>query len=145
ALCKKQREIHKSSSLVPYFDLISSNILLKKDAQVEALEVIKNATYAVGNTEIAPLIKLKHALMLLDSNDALTIEEGLKELTALTQDTHSRIHDMALYQLGRYFFAINENEKAKDTWKLLIEQSNMHSVSSSPWATLAQQKINQLL
>jgi predicted negative regulator of RcsB-dependent stress response len=145
ALCTKQKEIHRSSSLAPYFDLVCSDALLKKGANAEALETVKNAAHSVQNNEIAPLIKLKHALMLLDSDDQLVAEAGLQKLTLLAQDTHSRIHDMVLYQLGRYFFAMHENEKAKNTWKQLIEQAELNTAAPSPWAALAQQKLNQLL
>jgi hypothetical protein len=145
ALCTKQKEIHRSSSLVPYFDLVCSDALLRKGANTEALETARNAADSVKNNEIAPLIKLKHALMLLDSTDQLARQEGLQRLTILAEDTHSRIHDMVLYQLGRYFFAVHENEKAKETWKKLTDQADLNTVSPSPWVTLAQQKLNQLL
>lgn len=145
ALCTKQKEMHKSSALAPYFDLLCSDAFLKQNSPKEALETIQHAAFSVKNNEIAPLIKLKHALMLLDSTDKQLAEEGLQRLTALAQDTHSKTHDLVLYQLGRYFFAIGENEKAKDAWKKLTAQVELNSTSPSPWATLAQQKLNQLL
>lgn len=145
AICKKNKNDHRSSQLAPYFDLICSNALLKKGFSEEALVLMEQAASTSERNDISYLIKTKYALMLLENNDEALRSKGLENLIALSEDTKNNTRDMALYQLGRYFFAINDFNKAKDTWSQLLTINTMVTSSPSPWTTLAQQKINQIL
>lgn len=144
-LCTEKKKIHGSSPLAPYFTFICSDALLKKGNFAESLELMKEVAHSVQSNDIAPLIKTKYALMLLDSTDELMRSQGVEKLTALAEDTSNKSSDMAQYHLGRYFFAINDHEKAKEIWVKLVSNTVMTTIAPSPWVTLAQQKLNQLL
>lgn len=145
AKCKQQKNTHSSSHLAPYFDLLCSDALLKKGLQEEALLVMEQAANSTPYTDLGALVKTKYALMLLESNDQSVRSKGLEKLIALSEDTKNKTRDFALYQLGRYFFADNDFQKAKDSWSKLVSINTIVNGSPSPWVTLAQQKLNQLL
>ncbi|RTL06628.1 hypothetical protein EKK58_04840 [Candidatus Dependentiae bacterium] len=145
AKCKELKNDHHASDLAPYFDLLCSNALLKKGLPDEALTAMEQAANNAPYNDLGILVKTKYALMLLESNDQSISAKGLEKLTALSADTKNKMRDLALYQLGRYFFAVDDFQKAKDTWSQLVSMNTIVNGAPSPWVALGQQKLNQLL
>lgn len=136
---------YASTSYAPYFLLFQVNLLLHDDKKDQALPVLEKALILLKNSPLIDLFATKYALMLLDEPGQAEQDKGLKELIALAHNTQNNYRDYALYYLGRYYFLNNKNNDAKIVWQELIDSQSIEQVSPSPWAQLAQQKIDQII
>jgi len=90
------------------------------------------------------LLSIKRALIQLDSEDSKIREEGTQELVTLARDTTNPFHDMALFYLGRYYWATNKVEEAKKIWQELVDNRWMDAVNPSPWMHEAKASLAQI-
>src|SRR5207244_3366268 len=64
-------QAHSRSYLYPYFLLFQADALLKQDKKIDALGVMEKALAAASVKDpLQPLLKLKSALIKIDSDDA---------------------------------------------------------------------------
>jgi predicted negative regulator of RcsB-dependent stress response len=145
ALCAEKKAQHKSSNLASYFDLVHGDVLYKSGNFHGAVNAMKEASKRHGKNDISYLIRLKCALMQVDSDQAEWQNEGKEALIKLSEEKQNSMVDLALYQLGRYYYTHNEIEQAKKVWQTLADHSASSNHEPSAWASRAQQKLNQLL
>jgi tetratricopeptide (TPR) repeat protein len=134
------------SYLEPYFSLFQANAMIKEGKLDDAIGVMTNAIARMASDNLLlPLFEIKQALMQLDSALEATQEVGLKKLTELAQRVNNQYADMASFFLGNYYWSMNKLDEAKTVWQGLIEaQRKEQMVASSPWAQLAQMKLQQI-
>jgi predicted negative regulator of RcsB-dependent stress response len=146
ALFQEGAQKQSGSYLAPYFLVFQANALVKEGKIDEAIEIIEKALAGMSqDNPLVPLFEVKRALMQLDSTQAPIKEAGLKRLTELARDTNNTYADMALFYLGNYYWSINDLNQAKMVWEDLINiQLKEQLVSPSPWAQLAQIKLQQI-
>jgi hypothetical protein len=82
--------------------------------------------------------------MLLDTDDSSMQERGKSALLSLMQDEDNRYKDIAFYYLGRFYFVNDQLDSAQKIWKELVDSQHMEQAAYSPWASLAQQKLDQI-
>lgn len=145
-MCHAGYQKFSATKTANYILAVEVDALLAQDKQELALEKLTLLTSSLGNSPLYPLYALKRSLLILDMPDAALHEKALQEIEQLANDSKNIYADAAQYHLGAYYRLHNNNEKAIETWKALIaiNDSVTDVEARSPWATLAQQKINGL-
>lgn len=146
-MCQAGYEKHSTSKVAPYILDIQVDALLAQDKKEEAVDKLNLMISKVGNdSPLYPLYKLKLGLLKTDLTDEAVKTEGLHDLEQLAADTHNNYRDVAQYYLGSYYRQNGQQEKAVQVWKELIAMNENLSdkASTSPWAAMAQEKINGL-
>lgn len=145
-LFKVGAEQQSGSSLAPYFLAYQADSLLHGGKKEEALAVMNSVVDALSaKSPLYSLFKTKRAMMRLDAQDEAIREKGVAELIELGRNDQNIYKDMALYQLGNYYWSMQKKSDAIQVWQDLIDQYQYDLVSPSPWAQLAQQKMNKLI
>jgi len=140
-------EQHSGSSLYPYFLGFQADVLVQQGKKEQALDVLDKMMIALpSNKKLTPLFGMKRALLKLDMVNPALQQEGLQELIALARDEKNLFNDAAQYLLGNYYWNQNNIKEAQEVWQTLVQtQQDEHAlITSSPWAQLAQQKLQQL-
>jgi hypothetical protein len=139
-------EQHSSSSLAPYFLIFYADALLKQGKRYEALEKLDEAIKTVPpDSPLLFLYKTKQALIKMDDEGAVR-DEGLQELKLLAENEENKNRDMALYYLGLYYWAQDNVKEAQVIWQKLVNDFLTHEkIGSSPWAVLANTKLEQII
>ena len=138
---------HKNSSIAPLFLALRSDAQLKEGNDAAALDGLQQAISALpSDSPVVPLFKLKRALILLDSPDDTMQKNGLQELVVLARDKENQYNDMALFYLGRYYWAIDNVADAKKAWQELVDSGwSSHQVYPSPWIQEASDRLKQIV
>lgn len=147
AMCQAGYEKYRATKIAPYIVAIQVDALLADQKQQEALEKLDvMLTHLSTSSPLYNLYAMKHALLRLDMNDAALKEKGLADLEKLALDNSNIYNDAAQFYLGLYYREQGEQAKATETWKKLIALNDTISddQGKSPWAALAQEKINGL-
>ncbi|CAN5187767.1 hypothetical protein BH09DEP1_BH09DEP1_8490 [soil metagenome] len=147
AMCQSGYEKHSTSKVAPYILNIQVDALLNQDKKQEAMEVLSMMLSKVGNNSpLYPLYKLKLGLLKTDIADESVKTSGIQDLEQLASDTHNQYRDVAQYYLGSYYRENGQKDKAVTVWKELIAMNDNLSdkQAGSPWASMAQEKINGL-
>lgn len=136
---------HKTSNLAPFF------LALRADAQIQqkqyntAIATLQDAINVLpDDSPIGPLFKTKRALLLLDSSDEVLQQNGLQEIVQLARDKNNHYNDIALFYLGRYYWAKDALKEAKTAWQELVDNNTINAAYPSPWASQAQTALNQI-
>ena len=135
---------YASSHLAPYFTAYEVDALLKLGKKAEALASLDALIASLSSSN--PLInvyKTKRALLKFDMDDAVFLEEGIRELQQLATDVHNKDRDLAQFYLGLHYYVIDNLIEAKKVWQDLIELS-LDSQNPSPWAEQAKQRLESL-
>ncbi len=136
---------HKSSNIAPLFLALRADIQIKQDKLTEAIDTLQQVINALpDNSPISPLFKTKHALILLDSSDEAMQKSGLADMVLLARDKDNQYNDIALFYLGRYYWAQNNMQDAKKAWQELVDSSMMEKAYPSPWAIQATAALKQI-
>lgn len=146
-MCQAGYQKHSTSKVAPYILDIEVDALLAQDKKEEAVEKLNLMISKVGDhSPLYPLYKLKLGLLKTDVSDEAVKKDGLRDLEQLAADTHNNYRDVAQYYLGSYYRQNGQQEKAVQVWKELIAlNENLSDRSAtSPWAAMAQEKINGL-
>lgn len=146
-MCQAGYEKYSDTKVAPYILDIQADALLAQDKKEEAMEILSMMLSKVGNSSpLYSLYKLKLGLLKTDIADEATKTAGVQELEQLAADTHNQYRDVAQYYLGSYYREHGQKEKAVTVWKELIAMNDnlADKQSSSPWAAMAQEKINGL-
>ena len=136
---------HKTSNVAPLLLSLKADAQIKLGELVEAGNTVKQAINALPtDSKLVPLLSVKHALLQLDATDSELQKAGLQELIALARDKDNPYKDMALFYLGRYYWAHDEVEEARKSWQELEEGSVLERAYPSPWMHEAEQKLAQI-
>lgn len=136
---------HKNSTLAPLFLALRADIQVKQHNISSAVDMFAQVVQELPkDSPIAPLFKIKRALLLLDSADEALQKMGLDELLQVARDKENRYNDMALFYLGRYYWATNAIDEAKKVWQELVDDNAMNQAYPSPWAQEANRLVKQL-
>lgn len=137
---------YKNSLFGPYLLNFKAEAQLSQKKDEQALETVEKMVNTLDRSSVLyPFYKTKLALMKLDSADPATQDKGLKELEVLAYDKRNGNYDQALYYLGLYYWIEDNKEKAVSTWRHLVQELGAYeNEKASPWATLAEDKLNEL-
>ncbi len=145
---------YRSSSLAPYFLIMQSDIELRQGNCAEAVNMLEQAVNALNDERMRSLLKIKRALIQLDSSDQAMSEKGLQELIEQSRDVirdrepssygNNAYRDMALFYLGRYYWANNKIDEAQKAWQELVDAEWLDKSNPSPWANEAKATLQQL-
>jgi predicted negative regulator of RcsB-dependent stress response len=128
---------NKSSYLAPYFLFYQASALFNAGNQQEAITILDDAIKNLSGSPFLNMYKTKRALMLLDMNDVVSQERGLKELEAIAHDATNLQADLAQFYLGRYYWTHDRVDDAKKIWTELVESQKAEKIAASPWAAQA--------
>jgi hypothetical protein len=144
-LCKVGYEQHRSSSMAPYFLVVQAEALLEQGKKTEASQLYGQVVKEIPKkSPLYGLYATKHALLLIDMVDESLAQEGVTLLTELAHDTSNLTRDESLYYLGLYHWSKNSYELAKKAWQELVALRTTKESEQSPWAVLAQTKLQSL-
>lgn len=147
-MCQAGYEKFKDTKVAPYIIAIQVDALLAEQKQQEALDLLNVMITKIGTSSpLYPLYALKQALLKIDMTDTALNESGLKELEKLAADTNNIYNDAAQFYLGFYYKTHNNDQKAKEVWTNLvaINDAVTDEQARSPWASMAQEKMNGLI
>ena len=154
---------YKNTVYGPYIHMIEVDLLLQKGSVITGDrltgygDALRESVDELKDTPLYYLAKTKLILILLDSlYEQARIEHGasvdnnasaamITELTDIAYDQHNSYRDYALYYLGRYYFVVGNAVDAKRVWQDLIDMQRIEKTHRSPWATLAEEKITQIV
>lgn len=137
-----------NTNVAPYILSVEVDALLAEDKTQEALDRLNLMLSKIGTTSpLYGLFALKQALIKLDMPHLQ--ESALQELENLVAHDQNNFSDAAQYYLALYLQSresLNDQERARELWKKLaaINDTVTDSIGRSPWATMAQSKINGL-
>jgi hypothetical protein len=136
---------HSSSSLAPYFLALRADALMEQSKKDEAAAVMNQMMQKLSSSSpLYFLYKTKVALMKFDTSPQA--EAVLEELNALAYDKNNKNADIALYYTGYYYFHHKDLENAQKAWNNLIANYKTNDKNtSSPWAALAEYKLQQIV
>ena len=144
-LCSFGYEQHKSSSLAPYFKVFYADAVLREGDTQKALETLDEAiTSLPTNSPFVYVYKTKQALMRLDAEDNKIQEEGLTSLRELADNKENKNRDFALYYLGLYYWSQDAVAEATKVWQTLVDDVKHEKFGQSPWAQMAESKLEQI-
>lgn len=134
-------EKHRSSTVAPVLKAFLADALLQQGKKDEALAAMNDACTAMStSSSMYPYFAVKYALMRIDHGNEVSQVEGLKALEKLA-DKSNKNRDNALYQLGAYYAAHNDEQKAQTLWSELVASQTGTQDKWSNYAMMAQQKL----
>ena len=145
-LLKLGYDRHARSYIAPYFLAFQAQALIQQGKKQEALAAM-NAMVAAASAKspVFNLFKTKRALMMLDAEDESMQQQGLEELMQLGREAKNIYNDMALFYLGRYYWALDKIDEARTIWQELVDGQWHEQLAPSPWVQEAKQKLNQIV
>jgi hypothetical protein len=144
-LCKQGYEKNKRSDLAPFFLGLQAEALLQQHKQQEAADVLHAMNKAMpGSSSVAPLYGVKEALINLDNADEKIQEKGLEQLKSLANNNTNNNRDVALYYVGLYYWSTGNLEQARESWQTLMDVQQDNKMAQSPWAQLAEPKLQSI-
>lgn len=126
-----------SSSFGPYFKVFQADTALHQNKHDEAVVLLKEAVSKMSaKNPLYYLYRTKLALMLIDSKDAALHDEGAALLKHLAETSTNSYRDMALYYLGFYARAQDDQATVRTYWTQLMQDFGAESV----WAQLVNEQ-----
>ncbi len=131
---------HTGSYLAPYAHAFEADIYWYEGKKDEALAAMEKAVRGSAKSPLIYLLKTKTALMKLDANQE---QDGIAELSALSQDSKNPNADTAAFYLGYYYWSKKNEVKARESWQLLENFKDTKGMQrgTSPWLAIAQMKL----
>jgi predicted negative regulator of RcsB-dependent stress response len=139
---EKNYEKHSGSSLLPYYLSYKVKILLNQDKKEEALTELNKIITDIPGSPLLSLYQMEYALIQLDSNDNAVKTVGLDALRNLATDMNNKNRDSAQFYLGRYYWAMNDIDAARNVWQQLVDEQHDEKLAPSPWVSFVQDKLN---
>ena len=130
---EKSYDKHSSSSLLPYYFGYKVQILLAQDKKEEALVTLDTMISDMPGSPLLASYKMERALIQLDSDDGELEAVALQALKGLADDTDNIFRDSAQYYLGRYYWAHNNVDAAREVWQQLVDEQRDEKIAPSPW------------
>lgn len=145
-MCKLGYETNKSAMLAPYFLVVYANVLLAQQKKEEALSAMDDLIRQISSSSpFYYIFKTKYILMKMDTNDEAQQKIAVEELREIAYKPDNKNADEALYYLGEYYWIHKDVTNAQDVWQELIATYFTDIKNNqSPWAQLAQYKIQQI-
>lgn len=134
-------EQHRSAGIAPLFLAYEAEALVQLGKTEEAIKVLEQIITMLDNEQAKTFYMIKHALLLIDTNDKATVEKGIEVLKTIARDEQSVAHDTALYQLGTYYWYTKDFTEAKNYWNQLILKYGKQEKHPSPWVEVAKEKL----
>ncbi len=136
---------HKGSNLAPLFLSLKADAHIKRGEMVEGINTLQQAIDALpAGSPLLTLLQIKQSLIQLDADDDALSKVGLQQLILLARDKENSLKDMALFYLGRYYWAHDQIEDAKKTWQELEDSSWYDKAYPSPWMQEVKQKLKEI-
>ncbi len=136
---KFAHERHSSANTAPYLLAFQAQAVAKQGKLTDAIDVQSQLLDDVSRkSPMYPLFKMQRALMMLDTDDETMQQKGLQELIEVAQDKHNKFNDMALYYLGRYYWAKDDVGEAQKIWQELVDSHREEQIAPSPWVKAAE-------
>lgn len=138
---------NSGSDLAPFFLAIEAEALAEQGKVDQGREQLSLAVQAMSKSQpLTSFYMLKLARMQLESSDEATRKQGMDALQVLAQDTKALVQDEALYRLGALYVHEKNYEKARETFKQLIDAFKPYkdTPGESVWASLAQEQLDRL-
>lgn len=133
---------NKSSTLAPYFLALQADAFIYQEKQQEALGLLKQAVDLIPASSVfSSWYRIKLAMLRIDQEDMR--ERGLQDLDQLANDKNNPFRDLALFNLGAYYWARYEKDKARDVWQQLVANFPLDGLQASGWAVRAKQTLEQ--
>jgi len=132
---KQGYEKHSGSSLAPYFLAYQARILISQGKHAEALDMLNRVVTQYVGSPLHTAFRMEKDLLALDYANEFEKQAALEDLIALSQDTNNSLKDSALFYLGRYYWATNQLEQARNTWQILVDEQRDEKIAPSPWAS----------
>lgn len=135
----------KGGSIAPLFMVLRANAQIKQEKYTEAVDSLQTAINALPEkSPLTILLKTKCALLQLDNQDETMQQLGLQELIQLAREPKNDLSDVALFYLGRYYWAHDKLDDAKRAWQELIDTPEYVQPYASPWAQEAYEIVKQV-
>lgn len=130
---------HKNSKLGCMFLAFRAEALLNLGNKENALNLFNESIRQMPNNDVKDYYNVKIALIKMDKNDA----NGLTELQKIAENEQSFANDLALYQLGTYYWNQKNFAEAKNYWqRLLVKTGGAHIYQSSPYSQEVKEKLS---
>ena len=133
---------HSRSSLLPYYLSYKARILLNQNKKNEALTVLDVMISSLVGSPLRNLYETERSLVQLDMEDESLQTTGLEALKKLAYDTTNNYRDTAQFYLGRYYWANDEIESARQVWQKLVDEQRDEKMAPSPWIHYVQSKLD---
>jgi len=138
---KQGYENNSGSGIASMFLTYRSEALLKLGKFLEAIESLQLGISKMKNEKVKSYFKVKLALMLIDTKDKNMVDEGLQILKNISLDENNISHDLALYQIGQYYWNSKNFEEAKNYWNQLLLKYGKTEKRPSPWVEIAKERL----
>lgn len=127
------------SKLAPFFYLYKADSLIQKGDFNAALDALNSAINKIEkDNPFYYLLLSKKAL--LQSDNELSKEQGIKELNDLALDANNPFASMAGYYLGLDYYHSDNSAKAKEIWQRTLDRSN----KECSWCELIRTKLENI-
>lgn len=135
---------YKGRNLAPLFLSLKADAQLQLGKRIESINTLQQAIDSLAkNSPLFSLLATKLALMQLDTADDALSKVGLAQLVLLARDDKNSLKDMALFYLGRYYWANDQIDEAKKAWQELEDSSWIQKAYPSPWVVQAKELLQQ--
>lgn len=138
---QKAYKDNSGSGIAPLFLAYESEALIQQGKLADAIKKLRESLAELSSGPVKSYYEVKLALMLIDAKTNESIGEGLKILEKISLDDKNASHDMALYQLGEYFWYNKKFKEAKNYWNQLVLKYGKQEKYSSPWVAVAKEKL----
>lgn len=130
---------HKGSKLGSMFLAFRAEAILNLGRKDEALSLFNEAVSQMPNNDVQDYYRIKIALIKMDKND----DSGLAELQKIAENEKSIANDLALYQIGAYYWDQKKFTEAKNYWqRLLVKTGGAQIGQASPFAQEVKEKLS---
>ena len=133
---------YKNTELAPAFLAFQAEALLNLGKVDDAIKILKDVVNQVKSEEIKDSYKVKIALISMDKKDEKVQREALNELIAIANNDGSVANEVALYQVGSYFWNQKKYNEAKDYWQRLLVKTTAKSGQVSVFAGEVRDKLS---
>lgn len=132
----------KNTELAPVFLAFQAEALLNLGKIEEAVKLLKDVVSQVKSEEIKDSYKIKIALINMDNKDEKIQSEGLNQLIAIANNDSSVANEVALYQVGSYFWNQKKYNESKNYWQRLLVKTTAKSGQVSVFAGEVREKLS---
>jgi predicted negative regulator of RcsB-dependent stress response len=136
---------HSNASLAPYFLAIEAQSLIAEGKLAEAITTLDRVLSAISKSSpLYYLYAIESAAIKMDSPDDTVKNTGLRDLEALAMNTKNKNRDQALFYLATHYENLSDFARAKEIFHNLVVSFPEGGQAASPWAALAQEKLQAI-
>lgn len=136
---KSGAESFSSTELAPYFEAVEAEALIQRGQLDEAIAKINSTIHRLSSSNsLYYPFKIKYAQMKMSHENPETVQEGLKLLQQLAEDSKNPQQDEALFYVGYYYWLNNDRAMALKYWQMLRNLFGDAQTAASPWVQVIQ-------